>query len=322
MANITSSRGYTTSSRTSVPVSAFYAVFTGDFGEQAPAAPSLTYEAGSGSLATGTAYVEVTWITQEGVSLPSAQAAVAISASTGAVQVTQPTVPTNGEAVIGWQIFSSGTSGSEELNTVAASSTPAPVSISTNQGNVTGYKVATTSVLVGVYGTGAVPPTIDQSGVQPALPSIAANHSADYYFIVPNASSKWKNYNPVEVTRPDSVTETTGIMLSLPLECQSPLYPGATPGSSTYTQVSVAPGTYMVMGGNLFISNQVGSQNIAATFVGSAAFQVAKGTVVTDGSVTWLCLGKATLVHARFSNILSGGNPIAPTAMEYDLMEF
>lgn len=321
MANISSSRGFTSSSRTAVPPAAFYAVFTGDFGATTPAAPVLTYEAGSGSLATGTAYVEVTWITAEGVSLPSAQAAVAISASTGAVSVAQPTVPTNGEAVIGWQIYSSGTSGSEDLNTAAASSTPAPSSIVTTQGTVSGYPVATTSVLVGVYGTGAVPPSIDRSGAQAALPSVAAHSTADYYFVVPNASSKWKNYNPVTATRPDSITETAGISISEPLECQSPLYPGATPGSTTYTQVSVAPGTYMVMNGNLFISNQVGSQNTAATFVGSAAFNVAKGAVVTDGSVTWLCLGKATLVHARFTNVNSTQAEI-PTAMEYDLMEF
>ncbi len=321
MANIQSSRGYNTSYRGSSAPGAFYAVFTGDFGEPAPAAPALTYHAGSGSLATGTAFVKVTWITQEGASLPSAETGVAIAASTGAATVAQPTVPTNGETVIGWQIFSEGSSNGEALNTVSSSTSPAPAAISTNSGSVIGYPVATTSVLLKVYGTGAGVPTFDASGVQPALPVIAANTSADYYFIVPNGGSLWKNYKPVYTFRPDSIVETSGIVLSLPLDCVSPLYPGATPGSSTYTQESVAPNTYMVMNGNLFVSTQTGSQDTAATFIGGAAFNVSKGTSVTDGSVTWLCLGKATLVRARFANVTTGGTALVPTAMEYDLYQ-
>lgn len=325
MAQITGSRGYDSSYRGSNAPGAFYAVYTSDFGEPAPAAPVLAYNAGSGSLATTTAHVKVTWITAEGVSLPSADAAVQVSASTGAVTVTQPTVPTNGATIIGWQIYSQGSTGTL-LNTAAASATPSPTTFVTSAGTVTGFPVATTSVRIGVYGTGAVVPTIDQSGIQPALPSVPSvsgtnNAYADYYFIVPNSGSLWKNYKPVDVIRPDSVVETAGISASFPFECQSPLYPGATPGTSTYTQVSVAPNTYMVMNGLLFVSTQTGSQNIAATFIGSAAFAVAKGTTVTDGSVTWLCLGKATLVHARFENSDTQANHI-PTAQEYDLFQF
>lgn len=319
MANITSSRGYNTSYRGANDPSAYYAVFTGDFGASVPAAPALTYHASSGSLATSTAFVKVTWITAEGVSLPSAEASVSVPAATGAVTVAQPTVPTNGATVIGWQIFSSATTATEKENTASTSSTPSPSNIVTNQGTVVGYPVATTSVLLQVYGTGAAVPIIDQSGIQPALPSVGANSTADYYFIIPNSGSQWKNYKPVYTFRPDSIVETSGISLSLPLDCVSPLYPGATPNSSTYTQVSVAPNTYMVMNGNLFISTQSGSQNTAATFIGSAAFAVSKGTSVTDGSVTWLCLGKATLVRARFSN--ATGSAAIPAAMEYDLYE-
>lgn len=326
MANIRGSRGYDSSYRGSNAPGAFYQILTSDFGEPAPAAPVLAYNAGSGSLATGTAHVKVTWITAEGISLPSADAAVAVSASTGAVTVTQPTVPTNGATIIGWQIYSQGSSG-VLLNTVAASTTPSPVTLATTEGSETGFAIATTSVRIGVYGTGAVVPAVDQSGIQAPLPSVpaagtasAAGGSADYYFIVPNSGSLWKNYKPVDVARPDSVVETAGISAAFPFDCQSPLYPGATPGASTYTQVSVAPGTYVVMNGILFQAIQTGSQNTAATFVGAAAFNVAKGTQVTDGSVTWLCLGKATLVHARFEN--TGNAAAIPAAQEYCLFQF
>lgn len=325
MSNITGSRGFNSAYRGSNAPGAFYAVFTGDFGEPAPAAPSLTYHAGSGSLATGTAHVKVTWITAEGISLPSVDAAVQVSASTGAVTVAQPTVPTNGATVIGWQIYSQG-SATTALNTTGTA--PAPAPIATSEGPETGFPVATTSVLLEAYGTGGAVPTIDASGAQPALPSVpasgtatAAGGSADYYFIVPNSGSQWKNYKVVGVERPDSVVETAGISASYPFDCQSPLYPGATPGAATYTQVSVAPGTYMVMNGILFVASQTGSQNTAATFVGAAAFQnIAKGSTVTDGSVIWTSLGRATLVHARFEN--TGNAAAIPAAQEYDLMQF
>ncbi len=81
---------------------------------------------------------------------------------------------------------------------------------------------------------------------------------------------------------------------------------------------AVAVGTYMVMNGTLFISTSV-AQTTAATFIGGAAFNVSKGTTVTDGTVTWLCLGKATLVHTRFEN--SGDASATPTAQEYDLFQ-
>lgn len=326
MSNIVSSKGFSSSYRGSNAPGAYYQILTSDFGATAPAAPVLAYNAGSGSLATGTAHVKVTWITAEGISAPSLDAAVAVSASTGAVTVTQPTVPTNGATVIGWQIYSQGSAG-VLLNVAAVSTTPPPVSIPTTSGPETGFLVATTSVRIGVYGTGAAVPASDSSGIQPALPSVpaagtgtSAGGSADYYFIVPNSGSQWKNYKAVDVIRPDSVVETAGISASFPFDCQSPLYPGATPGASTYTQVSVAPNTYMVMNGNLFISTQTGSQNTASTFVGAAAFNVSKGTTVTDGSVTWLALGKATLVHARFEN--TGNAAATPTAQEYDIFQF
>jgi hypothetical protein len=326
MSNIVSSKGYSSSYRGSNTPGAFYQVLTSDFGANAPAAPTLTLRAATGTLASSTANVKITWITAEGVSLPSVNAAIVISGANDGLTVAIPAIPTNGATVIGWQVYSQGSTGAVLLDSASTSTVPSPISITTTQGVVTGFPIATTSIFLNSYGTGAGVPTVDLSGIQPALPSVpaagsatAAGGSADYYFIVPNAGSQWKNYKPVGVMRPDSVAETAGISASYPFDCQSPLYPGATPGASTYTQVSVAPGTYMVMGGNLFVATQTGSQNIAASFIGAAAFQVTKGTTVTDGSVTWYCLGKATLVHARFEN--TGNAAAIPTAQEYDLYE-
>lgn len=302
--NTSQSRGYITSYRGANAPSAFYDITLSTFGEPAPATPSLTYHSGSGSLASSTAYVKVTWVTAEGVSLPSAEASVLVSASTGAVTVAQPTVPTVGATIIGWQIYSEASTTGEALNTAATSSSPSPSSLAVNGGTVTGYPVATTSVLLEVYGTGAAVPTIDGSGIQAAYPSVPANTTLDYYFVVPNSGSQWKVYKPVHYIQPDGGTQTTGVSIGYGFDCLSPVYPGATPGTATYTQASVANGTYMVLNGILFQATQAGTQNTAATFIGSAAFQnIAKGSTVTDGSVTWTSRGRAVLVRAQFENV-------------------
>ena len=84
-------------------------------------------------------------------------------------------------------------------------------------------------------------------------------------------------------------------------------------------QATVANGVYMVMNGNLFISTQLTSTTTAATFIGAAAFNVAKGTKVTDGNVTWLALGKAGLVRFQFGNVNASAK--TPTAMSYELFQ-
>ena len=66
--------GYNNRAYVSNAPGAFYPIYASDFGAPAPAAATLVLETGSGSLTTGTAYVEITWITQEGVSLVSASA--------------------------------------------------------------------------------------------------------------------------------------------------------------------------------------------------------------------------------------------------------
>ena len=321
MANITGSKGYDSSYRGSNTPGAFYAVYTGDFGEPAPAAPSLAYNAASGSLAVGTAHVQVTWITTEGPTLASSAAVIESSSAAGQVVVSQPTgVPTNGATVIGWQVFSQGSSG-VLLNTTGTA--PAPQSIAVNGGNVTGFLVTTTQVSINTYGTGAVVPAYDQSGIQPPLPAVSNLSSSDYDFIVPNSGSLWKVYKPVQFARPDGTAETANIGISANMDCIQPLYPGATPGSSTYTRTGVGNGTFMVMNGVLFEAVQLSTGTTAGTFIGGSAFAgIAKGSTVTDGTVTWLSFGKAALVRAHFLNTGSSASGTAtPVAQEYDLFE-
>ena len=187
-----------------------------------------------------------------------------------------------------------------------------------------GFPVATTTTFLNSFGTGAAVPAIDQSGIQPALPTVVAatgstqGNIATATFIVPNSGSQWKNYKSVGVMRPDSVTENFGISSNYPWDCQSPLYPGATPGASTYTVAAVAAGTYMTMNGNLFIATSV-AQTTNATFIGGPAFAVSKGTTVTDGTVTWLCLGKAVVIKALYEN--AGTAASQPVAQEMDLYQ-
>jgi hypothetical protein len=305
---------------------AFYGIAATDFGAPAPAAPSLTYHAGSGSLATTTATVEVTWITAEGVSAPSPTATVAVTAASGGVTVVQPTVPTGQQAVIGWQIYSTGTTTAALLNTSSTSTSPAPVSISTNAGFETGYLVSTTSVLLEVYGTGAAAPSVDGSGIQPALPLITAQHTVEYYAVIPNTGSQWKQQKSVQSMCSSGVPETAGITLNR-LDFIQPVYPGAAnepqgganPPSSTYTQASVAPGTWMVMNGYLFEAVQLASASTAANFIGYSAFNKSKGSTTTDGSVTWLSYGKAGLLRFDFGNLTSGS--LTPAARSYDCFQ-
>ena len=301
MAQIQSSRGYDSSYRGSNTPGAFYQILTSDFGEPIPGAPALTVRTASGTITSTTSNIQLTWITAEGVSLPSTS---------------------TGSPVVGWQIFSQGSTGTPKLNT--AGIVPAPQNFVTTSGTVVGFPVNTTTVFQNSFGTGAGVPTIDQSGIQPALPlvsaaSASASGTADYDFIVPNSGSLWKTYKSVGYMKPSGVAETPGISMVPNLDCLSPLYPGATPGSSTYTVAAVAVGTYMAMNGNLFISTSV-AQTTAATFIGGAAFQVSKGTTVTDGTVTWLCLGKAVIVRAHY--ITNGSNAQYPVAQEIDIFQF
>jgi hypothetical protein len=311
---------------------AFYLIAASDFGVPAPAAPSGTYHAASGSLVTGTTAIEVTWITAEGVSLASTSTLVGMAAA-GGVTVLQPALPAkaNGtQEVIGWQILSSNSSsapGAVLLNIGSSDSTPAPAAISTNEGSEIGFLVATTSVLLKLAGAGAAAPSVDNSGIQNGLPSVAANSGAIYYAVVPNSASQWKQQKSVQHMNSDGIAETSGIVLNT-IDFIQPVYPGASnapqggsnPPVATYTQVSVAPGAFMVLNGYLFEAVQAASASTAATtFIGLSAFNFSKGSSTTDGSVTWLSRGKAGLARFQFSNVT--GSAAVPAARAYELFQ-
>jgi hypothetical protein len=303
------SKGYLSSARTAVAPTAYYEVKQTDFGALGGAAPALAYNAGAGSLAMSTARAAITWITAAGESLPSAEATVAISAGSGAFTITQPTVPTNGAAVIGWRVYSSsGGAGTALLNTTALSTTQVQSSFVTTQGTLLGFPVATTAVQVLIYGTGQAEPGVGNSGVQTALPSVGANTSVDYFIIVPNAAGQFDTQHQVAVMKPQGIPDGTGLSMNV-IGFQAPLYPG--------TSQSVSLLAYMTMNSYLFICTAAGTT--AATFIGGPAFATAKGATTTDGTVTWTCLGKAGLINLRYVN--GSGSAAAPAAQEMDFLQ-
>src|SRR5579863_8771627 len=104
MAPITTLRGYDSSYRGSNAPGAFYQILASDFGELPPGVPALTVRTASGTITSTTSNIQLTWITAEGVSLPSTSTGILVNSADGGVSIVQPTVPTNGATVIGWQV--------------------------------------------------------------------------------------------------------------------------------------------------------------------------------------------------------------------------
>ena len=301
----TTSKGYNSSFRGALPPSAFAEVLQSDFGQVGGAAPGLTGGSG-GSLATTTGRVGITWITTEGESAISTEATVSVTGATGSISVAQPTVPTNGATVLGWRVYSSsGAAGSALLNVAANSTTQVQSNIVTQQGTLLAFPVATATVVVLIYGTGQAEPGTDLSGIQQALQSVGANTSTDYYFRIPNSSSKWRMQFTPDYTRPQGLPDPTGITAG-PCDVVAPLYQG--------TAQSVSLGAYMVMGGYLYLATTAGTT--AATFIGGPAFIQSKGSTTTDGTVVWTSYGKAVLIRLRFTN--GSATAQIPAAQEYD----
>jgi hypothetical protein len=307
----TPSRGYSSSARVSNAPGAYIEILQADFGVPGGVAPVLTPSASGGSLATSTARIAITWITAQGESKASAEATASVTGATGSVSIAQPTPPSvvNGNTVIGWRVYSSsGGAGSALLNTAGTVQTQVP--FTTSEGVLYGFPITTTTVVLQVYGTGQAEPAVDFSGAQPALPSVPANSTVDYFFRVPNTGSQWKVQKSVSYMRPEGIADPAGLTLG-PLDVTSPEYPG------TGATVTAGATSYFVMNNTLFIATVSGTT--AATFIGGAAFRVPNGATVTDGSVTWLSLGKRALVRARFSNV--SVTAAAPSSQEYDLFE-
>ena len=183
----------------------------------------------------------------------------------------------------------------------------------TSQGSLLAFPIATTPLVLKVYPTtGATVPVTGASGTQQPLPSVGANTTADYDFIVPNSEALWKIQKSVDYMRPSSTTETAGISVAGNMDCIAPVYPG------TSTGVTQGVSSYMVLNGYLFWATASGTT--ASTFIGFGAFNITKGGTTTDGTVTWTCLGKAVLVRAHFMN--ATGSAAYPAVQEYDLFQF
>ena len=319
------SKGYNSRAYVSNAPGAFYAIWGSDFGVPSPAAASLTYVSTGGSLATTTVSVKVAWVTAEGPSVVSAAADVVGTTAAGSVTVVQPTGSTT-SGIIGWQVYSAETaSGGEKLNTTGV--TPAPTTYTTTSGVISGFiPVATTTVTLTNYGTGAFAPQVDRSGIQPALPAVTSTAPVIYFASVPNTSAQWKQQKSVAYMRSDGIADPAGLALNH-LDFIQPVYPGASgataggtnPPSSSYTQASATPGQYMVMNGYLFQAINSVSASTASTFIGWAAFNTTKWALTTDGSVTWQSLGKAGLL--RFSFVNSETTSATPAAQSYEVFQ-
>lgn len=311
------SKGYNSRAYVSNAPGAFYAIFGTDFGAPVPVIVTAVSTGATGAWSTTSAFVQTTWITAEGESLPSAEAVVVMSGTTSfaGVLITQPAIPAvgslNGQTILGWRIYSSTTTGTEKLNVEKDTTNFTVNNLAGGTSVIAGITLgaSTSTVTLLVAGTTTAPPVVDRSGTQPALPAVTSTAPVIYYAIVPNSGSQWKQQKSVDYMRSDGIADPAGIILNH-LDFIQPVYPGASaapaggtnPPVSTYTQVSVLPGAWMVLNGNLFQAVNLVSASTAATFVGAAAFAVTKGALVTDGSVTWQAFGKAGLIRMSFAN--------------------
>ena len=233
---------------------AFYHIAMDDFGAPAPALVTLvsgTTAAASLNATTGDVFVETTWITAEGESVASNEVSIAINTTTTThyVNVQQPIVPTNGQTVLGWRIYTSYTTGTELLNTA-----PDTTNFTTSRGVIAGIALSSNTsaqVQILAIGAGAAPPAFNESGIQAPLPSILGNTTVNYYAVVPNSGSQWKQQKSVDFMKADGIGETIDVTLNH-LDFIQPVYPGAanqpqgvreSSVGHIHTSNRVAPGT-------------------------------------------------------------------------------
>ena len=304
--------------RAAQPVSAGHLIKSSDWGVLPPGTTGVAFSASlltagsSGSLATTTAAIKVTFVTANGESTPSVEATKAVTGPNGSVTVDISTLDVNAAAqalaapIIGWNIYSGSGAGNELLNAAAASLSVALSTQTLPNGTVmTFIPIATTSAIVKVYGAGAAPPTHNSSGLQLPLPNITANSSADLNLFVNRAFRPQKEVNWM---RPSSSADSAGLAPAL-MDCVAPLWPQ----SATAT----ADTTYIVVNSTVFVCVKTGTTS--SSIPTGLTTRPAKGTQVVDNGATWMSLGEGGVVRARFSN--TTGSAGQPVAQEYDLFQ-
>jgi hypothetical protein len=307
------SKGYTSSARVSSHPGAYIEIPATDFGVAGGTLANPGNVGSGGSLANGSIFDKITWITAEGESGPSTEGTVTVTGGpNGSITVVKPATPTNGATVLGWRVYTSSTTNTELLNAAANSTTEVQQNFVTAQGTLAGFPLTTTTVHVLILGAGQAIPLVDFSGAQAALPAIPVNTTVDYFFRVPNTGSQWKVQKTVEWMRPQGLAEPGGVLVG-PMDPVAPVYPG----TSQSVTASIATPVYMVIGGYLFVASATGTT--AATFIGFSAFNINTFGVTTDGTVKWTCLGRRILVRCHFGN--NTGGVLTPVTQEYDLFE-
>lgn len=306
--------------RTASPVSEGHLIKASDWGVLAPggtgtafSSSKLTNNGSGGSLANSTGAFQITFVTANGETAASVEATVSVTGGgSGSVTVSISGLTGNGgtqanaATILGWNVYSGSGSGNEQRNVTSAGLNNQALStvVLPNGTSLTYIPIATTSVQVNVYGTGAVPPTANLSGIQQPLPQIAANSSADVFLTVKRTFQVQKEVNWI---RPASSADAAGLAPAL-MDCVAPLWASGT---------SFSAGAFILVNRTVFIATVGGTS--AGSIPAGLTTRPAKYTTVTDNGVTWMSLGEASIVRARFVNMT--GSAGAPIAQEYDLFQ-
>lgn len=313
--------------RSANPVAAYYPVARQDWGVLPPGTIGTAFTAGGnltnvgsgGSLATSTGAFQITFVTAQGETTPSAEATVSVTGGPSGsvtVSITNQTLNTATQStaapIIGWNVYSGNGSGNELLNATAAGlNNQALSTMTTPAGNVITYiPIAVTSVTVTVYGAGRALPAINNSGVQLPLPSIGAATTSDLFIKVP---VPFNIARPTTYERPNAVADPAGVALE---QCDvvAPLWPVNTAISAA----QVKAGYFIVIGNQCFQAIVAGTTGTTAGAVPNFA-SVAKWGTIVDNGVTWLNVGRWHLLVMRWSNSTAGA--LQPQANEYNFYQ-
>jgi hypothetical protein len=268
-----------------------------------------------GSLANGSFFTKITWVTALGETTPSAEGTVTVTGGpSGSVTIALGSTGSlntgaqlNAQPIIGWRIYTGSTTNTELANEAAASLSVAMLSIQIKRGGGTllYIPIATTSATVKVLGAGAALPVVNTSGVQDPLPAITTNVTADVNVRVPVPFNIGR---PTTYARPNATADASGISVE-GMDCVAPLWPQST---------AVTQGTsYIVINNVLWqciISGTTGSS--VPNFAGSNNTLYA---TLGDNGATWQNLGRWHLLTLRFANL--SGSTAQPTANEYDFWQ-